>query len=269
MPSTKNSRTGSSKYRKPPVEHRFKKGTSGNPKGRPRKKPVESDLGAFGGGIVDRFGAMALDEATRPITVREGDKVSEIPAMQALIRTMFRAAAQGDTKAGRQLLEVIARAESGRTEEALKILQCAVQYKETYGPIFEQRERDGLDPLDIYPHPDDVVIDKTTGEVTFAGPMSKEQAGAQKALREQAMESTRRYRAAEAAVAKDPKNRELAREFKELKEYYESHMKKIDGLLKEDSERMQRHEMLRLFRRALETQSQGPFTLIAGSKRDE
>jgi Family of unknown function (DUF5681) len=95
MPSTKDRRTGSSKYRKPPVANRFKKGTSGNPNGRPRKKAVQPGIGALGGGIADRFGAMALDEATRPITVREGDKVSEIPAMQALIRTMFRAAAQG------------------------------------------------------------------------------------------------------------------------------------------------------------------------------
>ena len=179
----------SSNYRKPPVAHQFKKGRSGNPKGRPRKKPVQPGLGALGGGIADRFGAMALEEATRPITVREGDKVSEIPAMQALIRTMFRAAAEGDTKAARQLLDVIARAESGRTGSALEILEHAVQYKEKYGPIFEQREREGLDPLDIFPHPDDLIINETTGEVTIDGPINKEQAGARKAVREQALQS--------------------------------------------------------------------------------
>ena len=105
---TEDNRPRSNKYRKPPVEHQFKKGKSGNPNGRPpKKKAGRSGLSALGGGIADRLGAMALDEATRPVTVREGDKVSEIPALQALIRTMFRAAAQGDTKAGRQLLEVI------------------------------------------------------------------------------------------------------------------------------------------------------------------
>src|ERR1035438_285951 len=170
MPSTKDSRTTSSKYRKPPVAHRFKKGASGNPKGRPRKKAAQPGFGALGGGIADRFGAMALEEATRPITVREGNTVSEIPAMHALIRTMFRAAAQGDTKAGRQLLEVITRAESGRTGSAMENLEYAIQYKEKYGPIFEQREREGLDPLDIFPHPDDIIINETTGEVTFDGP---------------------------------------------------------------------------------------------------
>jgi hypothetical protein len=58
---------------------------------------------------------MALDEANRPITVQEGDKVSEIPAIQAVLRTMFRAAAKGDTRAARQLLDLVGRAESGRT----------------------------------------------------------------------------------------------------------------------------------------------------------
>src|ERR1700730_2231265 len=258
MPSTKDRRTGSSKYRKPPIEHQFKKGTSGNPKGRPRKKAVQPGFGALGGGIADRFGAMALDEATRPITVREGDKVSEIPAMQALIRTMFRAAAQGDTKAGRQLLEVIARAESGRSGAALEILEHAVQYKEKYIPIFEQREREGLDPLDIFPHPDDVIINETTGEVTIDGPISKEQAGARKAARQQSIESILRYLEVEAALAKEPTNSTLRREFNELKKYHE--------FLKKDSERILRHEALRLSRRALETKPHKPNTAKRGPK---
>src|SRR5258708_8549719 len=245
MPSTKDRRTASNNYRKPPVAHQFKKGTSGNPNGRPRKKAVQPSFGALGGGIADRLGAMALDEAIRPVTVREGDKVSEIPAMQALIRTMFRAAAQGDTKAGRQLLEVIARAESGRTGAAVEILEFALQYKEKYAPIFEQREREGLDPLDIFPHPDDVIINETTGEVTIEGPLSKEQAGARKAVREQAFQSMRRYFEVEAALAKNPTNKTFRREFKELEKYYE--------FLMQDAEMIEMHEAMQLSPRALET----------------
>ena len=258
MSSNKDNRTASSNYRKPPVEHQFKKGRSGNPKGRPpKKKAVQPGFGASGGGIADRLGAMALDEAGRPVTVREGDKVSEIPAMQALLRTMFRAAAQGDTKAGRQLLEMIARAESARTEKAVGLLQFSHQYKERNAPIFEKHEREGLDPPDIYPHPDDFIINDATGEVTIDGPIDKEQAGARKVVRQQAIESMGRYFEVKAALAKEPTNRALRREFKELKKYQD--------FLKNDAERNARHEALRQARRALEAK---PIRRRRGSKND-
>jgi hypothetical protein len=242
MPS-KDTRARSSNYRRPPVEHQFKKGTSGNPSGRPKKK-AQPGFGASGGGVTDRLAAMALNEATRPVTVREGEKTSEMPAMQALLRTMFRAAAQGDIKAGRQLMDFIARAESQRTSNALEMLQYAARYKEERGRIFEQREREGLDPPEIYPHPDDVLIDEATGEVTIDGPTSKDQAGARKAVRKQAFEAMRRYFEVEAALEKEPKNQGLRREFKELKVYYD--------FLMRDAERIIRLKALRASRHALE-----------------
>jgi hypothetical protein len=254
------SRTPSSNYRKPPVEYQFKKGESGNLNGRPRKKAVQPG-GGLGGGIADRLAAMALDEAMRPVTVREGGKVSKIPAIQALMRTMFRAGAQGDTKAARQLTDLVSRAESGRTGTALENLHQAFQYKEIYGPIFQGREREGLDALEIYPHPDDVTINEMTGEVTIDGPTSKEQAGAQKAVREHALKSLRRYFEVEAALKKQPKNSALKRELKELKKYYE--------FLEKDAERKIRHEALRQSRRALEPKPPESNTAIPGSEHED
>jgi hypothetical protein len=81
--------------------------------------------------------------------------------------------------------------------------------------------------------------------VTIAGPLTKEQAGARKAVRKLAIQSIRRYFEVEAAqLERDPKNRALRREFKDLKQYHD--------LLKDDAERMTRHEALRVSRRALE-----------------
>src|SRR5579863_1969480 len=160
----KHNRPRSNNYRKPPVEHQFKEGKSGNPHGRPKKKK-QPGLGALGGGIADRLSAMALDEATRPVTVREGDKVSEIPAMQALLRTLIRSGAQGDIKAARQVLDLIGRAEAGRTRTAKEFLDFAIGHKHRYTPVFEQHEREGLDPPEIYPHPDDIMINMDSGEV--------------------------------------------------------------------------------------------------------
>jgi hypothetical protein len=112
--------------------------------------------------------------------------------------------------------------------------------------------------LDIFPHPDDVIINEATGEVTIEGPTSKEQAGARKAVREEAFQSMRRYFEVKAALAKEPTNRTLRREFKELEKYYE--------FLKQDAERIERHEALRLSRRALETKPHKPNTAKRGPK---
>jgi hypothetical protein len=91
---------------------------------------------------------------------------------------------------------------------------------------------------------------KTTGEVTIDGPTSKEQAGAHKAVREQALNSMMRYFEVEAALKEDPKNSALKREFKELKKLYE--------FFKKDAERKIRHDALRQFRLALEPKPPEP-----------
>jgi hypothetical protein len=146
------------------------------------------------------------------------------------------------------------------TGTLLEQLEHAVRYKEKYAPIFEKHEREGLDPPDIYPHPDDVIINEATGEVTFDGPMTKEQAGARKAVRKEAIQSMRQYFEIEAALKKEPTNRELRREFKELKKY--------NDFLKQDAERTTRHEALRLSRLALRGQNHPNQKTTPRIKRD-
>jgi Family of unknown function (DUF5681) len=204
---------------------------------------------------------MALDEATRPVTVKEGDKVSELPAMQAVLRTMFQAAAHGDTKAARQLLEVVSRAESGRASTASEMLQHAARYKEKHSPIFEQHEREGLPPPEIYPHPDDLIIDEVTGEVTLDGPTTKEEAGALIAARDHVLTLLPRYVQVQMALEKDPKNKALRREFKELSKYWQIAVKSGD--------RIRRHEIVRLSRRALETKPAEPNKATRGSEHED
>lgn len=257
MSSIKDSRPGSRNYRSPPVEHQFKKGTSGNPKGRPKKNAVQPGFGARGGGLEDRLATVALEEATRPVTVREGDKVSEVPAMQALLRTLIRSGAQGDTKAARQVLELIARAETGRTTYAKETLESALSYKEKYGPLFEKHAREGIDPPDVYPHPDDLIVNLYTGEVTIAGPLSLEQAGARRTLQELEEELMARYRELEEALKQDPTNRALRAEFKELAQRRE--------ILKDEFERVLRHKVLGLTRNILRPKPRKPKKRAPGS----
>lgn len=182
-----------------------------------------------------------MDEATRKVTVREGDNVTQLPAMQALLRTLIRSGAQGDIKAARQVLELIARAETARTALALEMLQKVVQYKEKFGRIFEQHERMGVAPPEIYPHPDDIIIGHDA-EVTYDGPTTKEEAGARTALREHAMKSKDRYLRLAKKLDKDPTNRALRREYDDLNELYK--------IAAKETKRLNRHQSLREARRA-------------------
>jgi hypothetical protein len=76
-------------YGKPPAHTRFQKGVSGNPRGGSRKAKLR------------RARALAMKEAYRLITVREGDKTMRLPAIQAVMRSQVALAAKGNGPAQR------------------------------------------------------------------------------------------------------------------------------------------------------------------------
>lgn len=78
-------------YGKPPTHSRFKKGTSGNPKGR---RPKSSN--------VDKLMDEELD---RKITVHENGKSARITLRQFIIKRHIRNAMEGDARAINHVLE--------------------------------------------------------------------------------------------------------------------------------------------------------------------
>jgi len=82
-------------YCKPPLHTRFRKGVSGNPRGGSRAQ------------IAARAKALELKEAYRMITVREGDKVMSLPAIQAVIRSQVALAVKGNGPAQRAMIAAI------------------------------------------------------------------------------------------------------------------------------------------------------------------
>jgi hypothetical protein len=86
------------------------KGVSGNTKGRPRKKRafVSTKVdGQPGIGFEDRIKSLAIEEAYRLITIREGDRVERIPVIQAILRKVAVAAANGNTRAQQNYLNLL------------------------------------------------------------------------------------------------------------------------------------------------------------------
>jgi hypothetical protein len=72
-------------YRRPPEGTRFKKGQSGNPKGRPRK--------------VENLATVLHQVLAERVRVREGDAVRTVSKWEAMIQTLSNKAMKGDTRA--------------------------------------------------------------------------------------------------------------------------------------------------------------------------
>jgi Family of unknown function (DUF5681) len=82
-------------YGKPPMHTRFRKGVSGNPRGGSRTQRAA------------RATALALKEAYRMVTVREGDKITSPPAIQSVMRSQVALAVKGNGPAQRALIAAI------------------------------------------------------------------------------------------------------------------------------------------------------------------
>ena len=98
-------------YGKPPVHTRFRKGKSGNPTGK-RKH-----------GEAERAEALIRQELYRSLTVRDGDGVRKMTALQAVIRSLVACAAKGNVPAQRALVKVaqdIENAQACRTGQTAK-----------------------------------------------------------------------------------------------------------------------------------------------------
>lgn len=96
-------------YGKPPKKTQFKKGQSGNPKGRPK-------------------GSTNLDELIskllmKPVTVTQNGKATKVPTIEALLAKAISRAASGDLKALKLILDMLKdngrAAQSGSIAEAM------------------------------------------------------------------------------------------------------------------------------------------------------
>ncbi|MCB1420326.1 MAG: hypothetical protein KDJ74_15495 [Notoacmeibacter sp.] len=166
-PSDKDYEVG---YAKPPVESQFKKGKSGNPKGRPRgsrnKAPALNE---------ERLKAIIMEEAYRTIKINEGSKQIAIPMAKAVLRSLAHNAVKGNTRAQRLFSEMLASTEAANKRLHDEWLETAINYKIEWQNELERRRKLGTSAPDPVPHPDDIIVDVREGTVHINGPMTAEE----------------------------------------------------------------------------------------------
>lgn len=162
-------------YRKPPAEHRFRKGKSGNPKGRPKnaKNRVPKGQGLDFG--TQPANQMLLEEAYRTISVREGDNVVELPVIKAVFRAMGVSAMKGNRLAQAAMAELVRGIEEEDRQIRSRLFETACEYKWEWERLIEHARTHNLPEPSPLPHPDDVVLDLHRAEVRYAGPATPEE----------------------------------------------------------------------------------------------
>lgn len=158
-------------YGKPPEGTRFRRGQSGNPRGRP--KGAKNKLPALN---EERMKNIILEEAYRTITVRDGMRNVTVPIARAVLRSLAVNAVKGQHRSQRLFAELLAGVETANKVLHDAWLSSAMDYKIAWDRELQRRERLGIigapEPL---PHPDHIRFDMNRGTVSILGPKTRDE----------------------------------------------------------------------------------------------
>lgn len=202
-------------YRKPPREHRFRKGSSGNPAGRPRgarNKVLTRSLNPF----LDAF----LRETDRVIPLRDGGQMIELSVFEAAVRKLGVKAINGDHRALCFLIEQRKLAEKAHLEDMASQIHVVERYKAEWGPQFEEARKKGLPEPKQLPHPDHVQICRQTGVIKLTGPDIPELKEHWDSMKQVLRLIERRLLEARSAAAAAPRSKKKAEDVKTLEKMF-------------------------------------------------
>ncbi|RYH07049.1 DUF5681 domain-containing protein [Tropicimonas sp. IMCC6043] len=108
-------------YGRPPKHTQFKKGQSGNPKGRPKgSKNVDT---------------MLRETLLRPVVITENGKRRKITALEAFFRQTLKSALEGDARASDKLLKLLPMLQNALEREAIETEAAAAEAARDDRPV--------------------------------------------------------------------------------------------------------------------------------------
>ena len=112
-------------YRRPPASGRFRPGTSGNPRGRPKGSR--------------NFITLLEQELNKTISVTENGRKRKLTRLQAIVKRMVSSALAGDQRALLNLLEIMRR--TGRFDAPAAEALLPDNYEQLLEAFIEQRRQ--------------------------------------------------------------------------------------------------------------------------------
>jgi len=162
-------------YGKPPKEHQFRPGQSGNPKGRPKGAKNKPPATAY----EQRLDALLLEEFYREVGVPVGGEMQTVTKAGLGMRALMARAIKGSVPAIRLSTEMARRVEARQVREQEEAFRAMAQWKIDGTREVERRRQLGLKiQPEIIPHPDHIFLEFHIGTVRMEGPLTREQKAA-------------------------------------------------------------------------------------------
>jgi len=155
-------------YGKPPKQTQFKKGQSGNPKGRPKKASSVLSLAD------QPMLSAVLAVASKTVPAREGGEMTEMSIMDAVVASIAACAVKGNSRSQQTFVDLAQKAHEAEVLERRRSIERWTEYKRIWSTQIAEAKKRGEPIPHILPHPDDIVIDHAKGP-RLLGPFDEEE----------------------------------------------------------------------------------------------